>query len=149
MATITWLHLSDLHFRAGEQWDEDVVLRNLLKDVRQRIAEDGLRPDLVAVSGDVAFCGAAEEYVLAGQFFDELLGATEPALPKDRLLVVPGNHDVDRRAITRGAEAIVSSLDSRQAVNEVLATAEDRRLVFRKFAAYAGFAGLLRGPPGL
>ena len=41
MAAITWLHLSDLHFRAeaGHAWDEDVVLRALLEDVRARVRE--------------------------------------------------------------------------------------------------------------
>jgi hypothetical protein len=31
MAKLTWLHPSDLHFRAGQKnkWDEDVVLRAL------------------------------------------------------------------------------------------------------------------------
>ncbi|MBC8450302.1 MAG: SUMF1/EgtB/PvdO family nonheme iron enzyme, partial [Chloroflexi bacterium] len=52
---------------------------------------------------------------------------------------VPGNHDVDRRAVSRGAKAIASSLDSRQAVNEILTAAVDRRLIFRKFKHYADF----------
>jgi len=58
MSTITWLHLSDLHFRAEKQhtWDEDVVLRALLDDVRKQWGK-GLAPDLILVSGDVAFSG--------------------------------------------------------------------------------------------
>jgi formylglycine-generating enzyme required for sulfatase activity/predicted MPP superfamily phosphohydrolase len=138
MSSITWLHLSDLHFRAGERhaWDEDIVLRALLDDVQARI-ENGLTPDVILVSGDIAFQSAPEEYALAGQFFDELLKAT--GLPKTRLFTVPGNHDVDRQAISRGAKAIASSLDSRQAVDEVLTAAVDRRLIFRKFNYYADF----------
>ena len=33
MSTITWLHLSDLHFRADElhAWEADIVLRELLR----------------------------------------------------------------------------------------------------------------------
>ena len=138
MSTITWLHLSDFHFRAGERhtWDEDIVLRALLDDVRARM-EDGLTPDVILVSGDIAFSGAPKEYILARRFLDELLEVT--GLSKTQLFIVPGNHDVDRRAITRGAAAIASSLDSRQAVNEVLTVAEDRRLIFRKFNHYADF----------
>ena len=65
MSAITWLHLSDLHFRTTEQheWDEDIVLRKLLEDVRERMG-DGLAPDLILVSGDIAFGGAPEEYAL-------------------------------------------------------------------------------------
>ena len=138
MSTITWLHLSDLHFRAKGQhkWDEDIVLRALLDDVRARV-EDGLTPDVILVSGDIAFSGAPEEYALAGHFFDDLLKAT--SLPKTRLFIVPGNHDIDRQAISRGAIAIASSSGSRQAVNEVLAVDVDRRLTFRKFEHYADF----------
>jgi len=139
MSAITWLHLSDLHFRKGEQqtWNRDIVLRTLLDDVCEQIASEGLRPDFVAVSGDVAFSGAPEEYALAGQFLDELLKVT--GLPKTRLFVVPGNHDVDRSAITRGAAAIASSLDNRQLLDELLTTDADRRLIFRKFSHYADF----------
>jgi formylglycine-generating enzyme required for sulfatase activity len=139
MSKLTWLHLSDLHFRPGERhtWDENIVLRALLNDVQERITSDGLRPAFIAVSGDIAFSGKAEEYDLARRFFDELLETT--GLTKDRLLVVPGNHDVDRSTITWGAVAIASSLDNRQAIDEVLANAVDRRLLFRRLSAYADF----------
>ena len=139
MSTITWLHLSDLHFRQDRQakWDEDIVLRKLLEDVRERIECDRLGPDFVVVTGDIAFGGAAKEYALASQFLDEVLDAT--GLGKDRLFVVPGNHDVDWSLISRGAKGIASSLDSRKAINEVLASAEDRRLLFRRFDQYRRF----------
>ena len=88
MSTITWLHLSDLHFRQGEQheWDEDIVLRKFLDDVQERIDHDGLALDFVVVTGDIAFSGAGKEYALASQFLDEALAAT--GLGKDRLFVV-------------------------------------------------------------
>ncbi len=139
MSTITWLHLSDLHFREAERWDEDIVLSKLLDDVQEQIMSEGLRPDFVIVSGDIAFQSVPEEYALAKQFLDELLEATD--LPKTRLFIVPGNHDVDRKAITRIAATTVSLLDNRQAVNEVLAADEDRSLMLHRFNAYAQFVG--------
>jgi 3',5'-cyclic AMP phosphodiesterase CpdA len=141
MSTITWLHLTDLHFRAGElyKWDQDIVLSALMNDVRERIKSDGLRPDLILVSGDIAFSGLPQEYDLARQFFDELLKVT--SLSKERLLVVPGNHDVDRSASSPGAKAISKSLNDRQAVADVLSHDQDRRLLFRKLDAYAQFVG--------
>ncbi len=139
MNTITWLHLSDFHFRAGEQdvWNENIVLDALLDDVRGRMAEDGLRPDFVVVSGDLAFSGQPAEYDLAGTFFDDLLQAT--GLGKERLFLVPGNHDVDREAISRGAQAVTDALDDRDTANAVLSTPGDRRLVLARFQGYAGF----------
>lgn len=139
MSTITWLHLSDLHFQVGEPatWDRDIVLKKLLEDIRQRIADDGLRPDLIFVSGDLAFAGQRREYKLAGQFFDELLAAT--GLGKDRLLLVPGNHDVDRKAVTGGAKVIATGLENRQALNAVLTMAPDRRLLLSRLKEYGRF----------
>jgi formylglycine-generating enzyme required for sulfatase activity/3',5'-cyclic AMP phosphodiesterase CpdA len=139
MKTVTWLHLSDLHFRASEQnrWNENIVLRALLVDLRERMASDGLRPDLILVSGDIAFSGKPEEYALARQFFDDLLGAL--GLSKERLFIVPGNHDVDRSAITRGAATIAASLNDRQSIAEVLTADDDRRLIMRRFNSYADF----------
>ncbi len=146
MNTITWLHLSDFHFRAGEQhvWNENIVLDALLEDVRDRMAVDGLRPDFVVVSGDLAFSGQPAEYDLAGRFFDDLLQAT--GLGKERLFLVPGNHDVDRRAISRGAQAVTDALDDRDTANAVLSTPADRQLVLARFQGYASFVnGYLAG----
>jgi hypothetical protein len=58
MSTITWLHLSDLHFRAGDRhtWDRDIVLRKLLDDVRERIKSDGLLYPLQP--GEARLCDA-------------------------------------------------------------------------------------------
>jgi 3',5'-cyclic AMP phosphodiesterase CpdA len=135
MSTITWLHLSDLHFRTGQQhaWDEDIVLRALLNDVR----EAGLRPDFIVVSGDIAFGGRADEYTLAGEFLNKLLEITQ--VPKLRLFIVPGNHDVNRSAITPGANAIAFTLTSHASLDQILITPEDRGLVFRRLGHYADF----------
>lgn len=61
------LHLSDVHFRVGKGWDAEPVLRELAGFVEREVA-DGLVPDLVVFSGDMAFSGseAAYELVRAG-----------------------------------------------------------------------------------
>lgn len=139
MSTVTWLHLSDFHFQTPEQrsWDQNCVLRPLLIDVREQIMSAGLRPDFILVSGDIAFQGTPEEYALAQVFFDELLQAAE--LSKERLFVVPGNHDVDRSNITWGASAIAASINSRQVLAQVLNAEADRGLIFSRLKHYADF----------
>jgi hypothetical protein len=138
MPTMTWLHLSDLHFRTGEghTWDEDVVLRALLDDVREHVRK-GLAPDLILVSGDIAFSGAPAEYALARAFFDELLAATR--LSRQQLFPVPGNHDVDRKRIGLIAKEMGPKLTTREAVNDVLADSDARRAFMRRFAGYRAF----------
>ena len=91
--SLTWLHISDFHIRGGDPYDRDVVLQALVKSVAG-YAQRGRAPDLIFATGDIANSGKADEYTLAGQFFDDLLRAAN--LNKTRLFVIPGNHDVDR-----------------------------------------------------
>ena len=116
------LHLSDIHFKADKAWDADPVLRALVRFIAKEV-NDGLAPDLVAITGDLAFAGVAKEYRLARDWLDQQLW---PALPKnlsrDRLLLVPGNHDVDRKKVDFVAEAVQKNLlIARYCSHEILA----------------------------
>ncbi len=91
--SVTWLHVSDFDVRGGDPYDRDVVLRALVKSVSE-YRERGLAPDVIFATGDIAHSGKETEYELAGKFFDDLLAAAH--LEKNRLFVIPGNHDVDR-----------------------------------------------------
>jgi len=103
--TLTWLHISDLHLCPEHTgWDTDHVLGDLTKDLcRLRETHDGLSPDLIFVTGDIAYgakpgCGSMEnQYMIAGLFLEGLL--KECGIAKERLFLVPGNHDVDKSRI--------------------------------------------------
>ena len=143
MAAIAWLHLSDLHFKAGteaEHFNKKMVLEALWKDIEKQI-HSGLKPDFIIFSGDVAYHGKKSEFDLAViDFFDPLLRIT--GLAKDRLFVVPGNHDIDREKITPNLrDGMLTQLDDRDRVNQFLSAARDkeRGLVLEKFHAYAEF----------
>lgn len=103
------LHLSDIHFRESKRWDADPVLRALTLFV-QREVESGLVPDLVVITGDIAFGGVAPEYALARQWLDALWPKFG-SLDRDRLLLIPGNHDVDRSKVTKGVRMRQDALD--------------------------------------
>jgi len=135
--TITWLHLSDLHLRTSQTYDSSIVLKALLRDITECICEYDLRLDFAVLSGDIAFASRSEEYALAQQFLDDLLKTT--GLPKPRLFLVPGNHDIDRSAISILAAGAKSILKSRDAVNSFLASDADRLLVFQRFHNYQDF----------
>ena len=71
----TLVHLSDLHFgRVDRQ-----VIEPLIKTIGE------IKPDLVAVSGDLTQRARSSQFVEARVFLD--------ALPKPQI-VVPGNHDI-------------------------------------------------------
>lgn len=104
---VTWLHISDFHIRGGDPYHRDVVLSALVRSVAEYRAR-GRAPDVIFATGDIAHSGKAQEYEIASKFFDDLLSAAK--LNKDRLFVIPGNHDVDRDL----GVGLARTLDSRE-----------------------------------
>lgn len=95
---LTFLHLSDIHFGVfggNPNHDLEARVRDLmLEDIRTVHGQVG-DMDAVLVVGDIARTGAAGEYLVARDFLDrtcELVGCDN-----NRVVCVPGNHDVDRR----------------------------------------------------
>lgn len=97
MSSITWLHLSDLHYEKDPLnpfWGFIEPL--LLADLRQVCEESG-PPDVIFFTGDLVRSGCAENFrnfnaVLKHiyEFFNTNF-QTNPTL-----LCVPGNHDLER-----------------------------------------------------
>lgn len=134
------LHLSDLHAQKKTEWDSRVLLTRLVDAVGELVAA-GLAPDVVALTGDLAFGGAAREYALVERWLREELLPTAK-LDTNALLIVPGNHDVDRGATTSVA---VGALDDRlrggdpALLAEVLGDASQRRLIHGRYKHYLAF----------
>ncbi|MCP3998583.1 MAG: hypothetical protein GY722_26465, partial [bacterium] len=104
-ATLTWLHLSDLHAcKPKSAWDADRVTETLVEDLSRIQADHGLRPDLLFFTGDAAFgeIGNKAGQKIRHQFdrFADFLSAVrcafEPEIALDDVFLVPGNHDVNR-----------------------------------------------------
>ncbi len=71
----TLVHISDLHFGASEA----VVVTSLIETI------NNIKPDVIAVSGDLTQRARSHEFQAARAFLD--------ALPQPQI-VVPGNHDI-------------------------------------------------------
>jgi len=140
---LRWLHLSDLHFRAAGDWSQDVVLRTLLDDIRRRYG-GAQRPDLLFISGDIAFSGKTDEYLIAENFIKELRETT--LVPPEMTFVVPGNHDIDRSVEEDAFIGVRHTLIDQLQVDRFFASDERRRTLFRRQEAYRGFANRV-GPP--
>jgi hypothetical protein len=154
------LHLSDFQFRADRAGDAALVLRDLARFIRAEVAA-GLVPDLVVITGDLGYSGKTEDYqparkrkpgelpCSAQEWLEEQLWpavSPDPAqpLPRDCLLLVPGNHDVDRRLVSRAARSTQADLltdCSQGAIAEVLGDADDRGLLLKRHAAHLKFYG--------
>lgn len=106
------LHITDLHFGvdgpkidqssrpALPLWAEQAVrqdtkLRDWHRAARNSVAETSSeRPRFVVVTGDTVETGKPEEFAKAAAFLKDLASALGLD-PKERVLVVPGNHDVN------------------------------------------------------
>ncbi len=103
------LHLSDLHVGAlddtqvtadykgflplEEKENRVGLLRNSLTALAEKLSADGETLDSVVVTGDVSSKYDEQGFARLTELLD-VLGDQRP--PNDRVLVLPGNHDVKR-----------------------------------------------------
>jgi predicted MPP superfamily phosphohydrolase len=137
MTTVRIVHMSDLHAAKGSAFDQERIAAAALEDLERAHAQRAV--DLLVFSGDLAFAGPAEEFELG----EELL--LEPArerlgLSRTQTVLVPGNHDVDRRGIVDFVEeGLISRLTSRESVNAVLAQPADLELATERLRDWKTF----------
>lgn len=88
------LHISDLQFGDKLRSNDSVFLEKLIP---KYLGQVGISINLIVASGDIAYSGIPSEYELAEKWFNtfcvEILGVNF----KSRLLLIPGNHDVNLR----------------------------------------------------
>lgn len=106
MSSFNWLHISDLHYEKCKS-DETFLRDQVMQDFFDCIEDDRLSEFLplhaIFITGDLAFSGNRDEYGTKNnygpvrQFLNEL--ATKTGVEKEHIVIVPGNHDVNRRCI--------------------------------------------------
>ncbi|HSN97944.1 MAG TPA: metallophosphoesterase, partial [Candidatus Nanopelagicales bacterium] len=104
------LHLSDLHERGSretEPFRRQRVLGPAWEANLKTLLEEGAI-DLVCFTGDVADWGLPAEYDQATAFFEHLRAAL--GLDRDRIFVIPGNHDISRAVEEEAWKALRKSI---------------------------------------
>ncbi len=134
---VTWLHISDLHFRDINEYNNSIIREAFKQDIQSFCQENDLSVDIIFVTGDIAFAGKSNEYTLATSFFNELLELTN--ISKEQLFIIPGNHDVDRQAISVLASNAAALLDNRNATNAFLASPIDCNYLSQRLYNYVNF----------
>lgn len=92
------LHISDIHF--GMESTRDITMqahrKNSLDEMILALSrlEQEDKPDIVVISGDIAWQGKSNAYTLAKQWILQLLSAVN--LTPNELVVCAGNHDIER-----------------------------------------------------
>lgn len=142
MSSITTiLHICDVHFgweggNPSEKAEREVCLEGLLREVSKLDRE--WKPSIICLTGDVGWRGSATDYEQATQWLDQLMRCCD--LGYDRLIVCPGNHDVDRSEAHKVARAATS-----KEADEVLEPPIAEQYI-RPFSAYSDFCKKLGLP---
>lgn len=139
-----FIHLSDIHF--GQEKDGGLIVINddakkrLLEDAAEEVAKLGLKACGIIVTGDIAYSAKYDEYVKAGQWLDQL--AERVGCSRFDIQMVPGNHDIDRDAITPVVKLHLDTIREHgdQVLDILLDDDVQREVLYERFAAYRDFS---------
>ena len=147
MAVITWLHLSDWH-QHGNSFDRDVVRDAVVRDIqgRAKIHPSLANLDFIFFTGDLANYGIKTEYEAAGREFLEPVRQAASA-EKDRLFLIPGNHDIDRSSFEFLPTGLQTPFADDATAQKWLTVGKTRDRLLDPFEAYDKFVAQY-GVPG-
>ena len=133
------LQLSDIHIRHNT----DLVLTRVDKIVDAvKNLEAGLDQLVCLVSGDIAYSGSEEEYLIAYEFFDTLTASIRSKLKplNCRYVVIPGNHDCDFSDTSAIRDSILPNVKSKP---ELLTEQSHLEICTQPLKKYFEFATVL------
>lgn len=139
-----FVHLSDIHFgqekNGGWYKTNTDAKERLLDDVQAELRTRGLDAAGIIVTGDIAYSAQPSEYVAAGKWLDQL--AFRIGCDRLSIQLVPGNHDIDRAALTDAIQWKIESIRDKGDVmlDMLLDDDNERESLFKRFAAYRDFS---------
>lgn len=140
-----FIHLSDIHFgqekNGGVVFINDDAKRRLLDDAAAEITRLGKSASGIIVTGDIAYSAKRDQYVKAGAWLDQL--AKRVGCSRLDIQMVPGNHDIDRDAITPVMNFHLESIRERgdKVLDMLLDDDAQREVLYERFAEYRDFSG--------
>ena len=106
---VRWLHLSDFHV-GKDDYGHRRMFKHILDHVQEKV-EQGLAPDMVFITGDIANQGKESEYKEFNEKFYLPLVDILPPKSVDNIFFVPGNHDVDQSQAQLASAVLHGILD--------------------------------------
>jgi predicted phosphodiesterase len=144
------LHISDIHFKSPDcldAWtDPDSAIRTrMMRDLTAQVQILG-PIDAILICGDIAYKAAPDEYHSALSWIQQLSQIS--GCSKERIFVVPGNHDVDRATIKssisiKNAHHAIASTElakREKKLREQLRDEATGQILLQAHAAYNAFA---------
>jgi len=151
---LAWLHLSDIHCSkegGANSTDRKRILTVLKRDVEAFMGEGQVpKPSALIVTGDIAATGdepksstSAGEYDAATQWLDAF--CTSLRIARSAVLLVPGNHDVQRpQDLDRNVKRLIDDLrrggKRGERIEDALDHAADRAMIVRRQKNYIAFS---------
>ncbi|AZO30807.1 metallophosphoesterase [Mesorhizobium sp. M1B.F.Ca.ET.045.04.1.1] len=144
------LHISDIHFSTGDidkPYDQNLGLRgDMIQDVKGMRKQLNRPIDAILISGDIAYHGRKEEFDFALTWLKEELCPVSGCKIED-VVVIPGNHDVDRKAaeapMHADARAMLRSTPISQANQAITRYVDDEtssQMLFKPIENYNRFS---------
>jgi len=116
----TFLHISDFHYRANQQEENQLVCSKFIEDVTKQIKN--YENNYLVFSGDIVYEAASP--TLFEDFENTFASKLDNAgLPKNNRICVPGNHDISRdilNPLLKIQKATLSDITSEQVFNDDL-----------------------------
>ncbi len=140
------LHVSDLHMRAQGDFGQELVLERMLEDVSRAATEAPF--EAAVISGDLAATGQPAEFVRAQDLLIQPL-RDALVLPVSRVIVAPGNHDIDRNLLGTFLEpGLKASLNSTEQVDALAQNSGEFAAALRRLDAWSSYeSGLYESEP--
>jgi hypothetical protein len=139
-----FIHLSDIHFgqekNGGLVFINDDAKKRLLDDAAAEMAKLGSKASGIIVTGDIAYSAKYEEYQKAGEWLDKL--AERIGCSRLDIQMVPGNHDINRDAITPVVKFHLDAIRDQgdKTLDIFLDDTGQREALYERFAAYRDFS---------
>ena len=143
------LHISDLHRDRNHPIRNDVLLDSLENDCRHFTAEEDLKirtPDLIVVSGDIIqgiSSDVPEPDKCLREQYDEAFGFLTQLAERfiggdrNRLIIVPGNHDVSTYHLYKSLEPVEILPDrKKELINQLFSPGSSLRWSWRDLSLY-------------
>ena len=137
------IYVSDIHFTGRKAENEGVVLNAFLKDVKKQLDTIPHKDTFIFIGGDlVQMADDKETYDL---FWNNLIvPLLDFGIPKEHIICVPGNHDIQRTKIEEKKFLYTAFLNQKITegdFNDFIENQDNKTLLINKFGRNGHLVG--------
>lgn len=139
---INLIHLSDIHYTSNVPSEQRCVINGFIKDLKNELQDTDSSDTYLLISGDLVFSGKDNYYE---EFKEDVIDRInkECDISYNRMIFVPGNHDIDRDFVKK-KELELKSFRTTITENEFNNHVNDKdfkdSVLYNKFIPFEKFA---------